>query len=100
METFKNKAIEELVERICEDDGKELVMFECVFDYCYAAIKRNNNIYAVVIKFELINNDYKFSFWHENDLPNHHDASLELLSILSPTNNKNANIWRKRTAIK
>lgn len=91
------KSVEELVERICDDEGKELMMFEGLLGEYYAAIKDKDEVYAVVIKAEQFDSDYKLLFWHENKLPSYHNASLEFVSLLTPTIDRNANIWRKIT---
>jgi hypothetical protein len=92
--------VQEVVVEMCQNEGKKLLKFEGGFGRYYAAIKEGKEVYAVVFIVKGLKDGYQIEGLHEEGLPNYYDASLELLSLLTPTKDPQAIIWRKRTAIK
>jgi hypothetical protein len=100
IEIKTNGTVQEVVTEMCVEKGKELLKFEGGFGTYYGAIKDGEKVYAVVFIVRGLKDGYQIEGLHEEGLPNYHNASLDFLSLLTPTKDPQAIIWRKRTAIK
>lgn len=83
-----------------ELQGLNVIDFALRSNAAYAAIKRNNEIQAVVIKYNKEGNNITTKVMHESEMPYYFDCPKRILRRLSPTLNQCAIEWRERCEAK